>query len=190
MTARRVVILTGCGLFAAIMVSLHVIRQDLSPLTRGMSRYAGSDTLGLATVGFLALAAALIALAMVFRLAHPAAGRGLVTAACGLIAVVATPIGNPDTPTSVTVLHTIGGIAFYLGVLRAMRSSASDWTDRQLGRGTTVALALFVLGAVGLPGLSQVVGLLQRLVFVLVVGWMTQAAVRFRGDTSQPNLSL
>src|SRR5687767_6107923 len=109
MTPHRVVILTGCGLFAAIMVSLHVIRQDLSPLTRGMSRYAGSDTLGLATVGFLALAAALIALAMVFRRAHPAAGRGLVTAACGLIAVVATPIGNPDTPTSVTVLHTIGG---------------------------------------------------------------------------------
>lgn len=178
MTAHRVVILAGCGLFVAIMVSLHVIRQDLSPLTRGMSRYAGSGTLGLATVGFLALAAALIALAMVFRLAHLAAGRGLVTAACGLIAVVATPIGNPDTPTSVTVLHTIGGLVFYLGVLWAMRSSASDWTDRQFCRAATVALALFVLGAVGLPGLRQVVGILQRLVFVLVVGWMAQAARR------------
>ncbi len=61
-----------------------------------------------------------------------------------------------------------------------MRSSASDWTDRQLARATMVALALFVLGAVGLPGFQQIVGLLQRLVFVLVVGWMTQAAVRCR----------
>lgn len=179
MTTRRVVVLVGCGLFVAIMISLHVIRQDVSPQTNGISRYAGSDTLGLATAGFLALAAGLIALAMVFHDTHTAARRGLLTAAGGLIAVVVTPAGNPNTPVSMTTLHTIGGIAFYLGALWAMRSSSVDGASRHLSRATAVALMLFVLGAVGLPGLGQVVGLLQRLVFVLVVGWMTRAAVRF-----------
>ncbi|MGH9239784.1 MAG: DUF998 domain-containing protein [Vicinamibacterales bacterium] len=190
MTTRRAVILVGCGLFVAIMLSLHLLRQDLSPLTRGMSRYAGAGTLGLATIGFLALTAAVIALATLLRHPRPAAVRGLVTAACGLLAVVVTPIGNPNTPVPVTTLHTIGGIAFYLGMVWAMRSSASEQRDRQFGRATTTALALFVLGAVGLPGFQQIVGLLQRLVFALVVGWVIQAALRCRADTSQPHLSL
>jgi hypothetical protein len=170
--------LVGCGVFVAIMASLHIIRQDLSPVARGMSRYAGSDTLGLATVAFLGWAGALIALAVIFRQAHPATCHGLLVAACGVLAVVITPIGNPQTPVSVTTFHTLGGAVFYVGAVWAMRSCASDRADRQLGRATTVLLALFVLGGLGVPGLARIVGLLQRVVFFLVVSWAIRAAVR------------
>lgn len=50
----------GLWVFVAMMASLHVIRQDLSLLMRSMSPHAGSDTLGLATMLFLALGFALL----------------------------------------------------------------------------------------------------------------------------------
>ena len=128
--------------------------------------------------GIHGLAGALIALASILRQAHPATYHGLVLAVCGVLAIVMTPIGNPQTSVSVTILHTLGGAAFYLGAVWAVRSCASDPADRYLGRATTVVLALFVLGGVGVPGLGRIVGLMQRVVFVLVLSWTMRAAVR------------
>ena len=159
------------------MATLHIMRPDVSPLARGMSRYAGGGTLGLATVAFLAWAGALIALAALVRLTHPATSRALLLSACGVLVVVMTPIGDPHTPAGVTLVHTLGGAAFYIGAIWAMRASASDRADHWLWQAATVALALFVLGGAGVPGLERLVGLLQRIVFVLVVSWTMRTAV-------------
>ena len=143
-----------------------------------MSRYAGGDTLAVATAAFLALAGSSGALAAHLGHTHRAAGRALVAAAAALIAVAATPIGNPPTPVGVTALHTIGGLVFYLATTRAMFTSASDAADRWTCHATAVILGLFFLGAVGVPGLRRIDGLLQRVVFVLVVGWMMRSGLR------------
>lgn len=41
--SARAIVVVGCTLFVGLMGFLHVVRQDVSPLARGMSRYAGSD---------------------------------------------------------------------------------------------------------------------------------------------------
>ena len=175
MVASRVSVLIGCATFTGMMGFLHVIRRDLSPLSRGMSRYAGSDTLAVATVAFLALAGA-IAVAASF-LNHEQAIRLMLLAAGGLVLVAATPIGNPATPAIVTALHTVGGIAFYLGAVGAMLSSQSSASNRVLSWMAAVVLIAFCGGAIGVPGLRLVVGLLQRGIFALIIAWMLKVAV-------------
>lgn len=176
MTASRASVLIGCALFVGMMGFLHMVRQDLSPLARGMSRYAGSDTLAVASVAFLALAGATAGLASLLN--HQRAIRLMLFAAGGLVVVAATPIGNPATPVAVTALHTLGGLAFYLGTVGAMLSSSSSPADRTLSWMTAVVLSGFFGGAIGAPGLRLVVGLLQRGVFALIIAWMLKVAFR------------
>lgn len=175
--------LLGGALFTIIMASLHVMRRDLSPFERGMSRYAGANTLGLATVAFLALAVALLAARKCLKQAPGATGRSLATASAGLMVVVATPIGDPTTSSAVEAAHTFGGLAFYLGVTSAMFLSASSLMDRWIAWAMSVALVLFLLGAIGTPGLQPIDGLLQRIVFGIVVVWIARSALRRRTAT-------
>jgi len=176
MAASRASVLIGCALFVGLMGFCHVVRQDLSPLLRGMSRYAGSDTLAVVTVAFLALAGATAALASFLR--HEQASCLLLFAAGGLVVVAATPIGNPATSVAVSALHTLGGLAFYLGAVGAMSLSPSSAGDRVLSWIAAVVLSMFIGGAIGVPGLRLVVGLLQRGVFTLIIAWMVKLAVR------------
>lgn len=159
-----------------MMGVLHMVRQDLSPLARGMSRYAGSDTFAVATVAFLALAGATAVVASFLN--HEQAIRLMLLAAGGLVLVAATPVGNPATPIAVTALHTLGGGAFYLGAVGAMFLSPSSAGDRVLSWMAAVVLSAFFGGAIGVPGLRLVVGLLQRGVFALIIAWMLKVAVR------------
>jgi hypothetical protein len=175
MVTSRASVLIGCALFVGIMGCLHFVRQDLSPLARGISRYAGSDTLAIATVAFLALAGAAAALASLLN-RGPAVWLVL-SAAAGLVVVAATPIGNPATPAAVTALHTLGGLAFYLGAVGAMLFSPASAGNRVLSWTAAAVLCLFLGSATGVPGLRLVVGLLQRGVFTLVILWMLKVAV-------------
>lgn len=177
MAASRASVLIGCAVFVGIMGFLHIVRQDLSPLVRGISRYAGSDTLALATVAFLALAGATAALASFLH--QEQAIRLVLFAAGGLVVVAATPVGEFRNP-AVTALHTFGGLAFYLGAVGAMFSSPSSVGDRVLSCMAAVVLSLFFGGAIGVPGLRLVVGLLQRGVFTLIIVWMLKLAVQQR----------
>jgi hypothetical protein len=165
------------------MASLHVVRRDLSPFERGMSRYAGADTLILATAGFLALTVALLAVRKCLEAAPRAASHSLVAASVGLLLVVATPIGNPTTSSAVEAAHTFGGLVFYVGVTSAMFMAAFDVMDRWIAGAMSVALALFILGAMGTPGLQPIVGLLQRAVFGIVVIWIARSGLRRRTST-------
>ena len=47
---------------------------------------------------------------------------------------------------------------------------------------STRVLSLFFGGAIGVPGLRLVFGLLQRGVFTLIIAWMLKLAVQQRAD--------
>jgi Protein of unknown function (DUF998) len=152
---------------------LHVVRSDVSPMVRGMSRYAGPPTFALATLAFLALGGAVGTLATsVDRRGRRVALRA---AAAGLAGVAATPIGLP-VPALVTVLHTIAGATFYLAVLTAMFLPPVTARGRVLRWCLVGSLALFCAGAFGAPGLRLVVGLLQRAVFAVILAWLVSEA--------------
>jgi hypothetical protein len=172
MVESRALVFIGCGLFVGIMLFLHVVRRDLSPRDRGMSRYAGSPTLALATVAFLALAGAVGAVAASL---DPHGRRLALVAAAGLVGVAATPIGQPASSV-VTALHAIGGAAFYAGIIGAMFVSRAPAGGQILRWSLAGALTLFCAAAFGAPGLRLVVGLLQRVVFALIVGWLLHQA--------------
>jgi hypothetical protein len=175
MDPNRVFVLVGCGVFLLIVAGLHVVRGDVPPLTSGISRYAGAPTLLLATVAFLALAGGAAGLA---RMAPQAgAQRGLLMASAGLVVVAMTPIGHPDTRVGVTALHTVGGLAFYLGALAAMFTAGSYSADRRFGWFTLALLLLFAASGSGTPPINGLHGLFQRMVFAAIVTWMIRAAL-------------
>lgn len=168
MVAMRAGALIGCGLFVGIMLRLHIARRDVSPVARGMSRYAGPPTLVLATAAFVALAGGVAALAAGL---DPLARSWALLAAAGLAVVAATPIGQPAS-TAVTALHAIGGLAFYVGILGAMFVSIAPFGGEMLRWSVAGALAVFGAGACRVPGLRLVVGVLQRVVFALIIVWL------------------
>lgn len=174
----HLVVVAGCSAFAAIMAALHVLRPDLPPLERGMSRYAGGDTLALATVAFLALAGAWVALANQLR-TTPHARISLVVAVVGLVGVAATPIGDPSPHTILLLVHTIGGLLFYVGTARAMLVvPVAGTATRPLLVVYVTALSLFALGGIGMPQVSNAVGLLQRIVFTTALLWALRCSKR------------
>jgi hypothetical protein len=168
MRLTRAAVLIGCGLFVGIMLRLHVARRDVSPVSRGMSRYAGPPTLALATLAFVALAGGVAALAA--GLDQPDRSFALFAAA-GLAVVAATPIGQPAA-TPLYALHTIGGLVFYAGILGAMFVSTAPVGGEMLRWSAAAALAVFGAGALRVPGLRPVAGVLQRVVFALIIGWL------------------
>ena len=174
----RLVVIAGCSIYAVIMAALHVLRPDLPPLERGMSRYAGGDTLALATTAFLALAGAWVALANRLR-TTPNARIPLNVAAIGLAGVAATPIGGPSPHAIVLLVHTIGGLLFYLGTALAMLAvPVAGTSKRPLLIAYLTALSLFALGGVGMPPVSDAVGLLQRIVFATGILWALRCVTR------------
>ena len=148
MGASRALVFIGCGLFAGIMLFLHVVRRDLSPLNRGMSRYAGSPTLALATLAFLALAGAVEALAASL---DPQGRRLALVAAAGLVGVAATPIGQLRQFCGRTALDAIGGSCLLRGHHRrdVRLSRTGRWADSPMepGRSTDLVLRRRVRGA-------------------------------------------
>jgi hypothetical protein len=179
MRGTTVLTLVGAGVFTLATVSLHVLRPDISPVGHGISRYAGGDTMVLTSLGFVALAVALLALRPSIHVQNLSARSALAAAACGLIAVTLTPIGNPPTSFAVEALHSIGGLLFYVGVTAAMFLAASDARDRLVACLMSAALTLFLLGGAGTPVLHSIVGLLQRAVFAVAVYWIARSALRW-----------
>lgn len=107
---------------------------------------------------------------------HPAVW--LIIAAAGLTVGALSPVGRPSPPRVVEVLRTAGGLVFYLATARAIYITVSDGIDTWVSRTFLVALTLFFVGAVGVPGVRPVTGLFQRVVFALICVWLIRAAVR------------
>jgi len=154
-----------------IVAALHVMRPDVSPIARGISRYAGGSTLPLMTVAFLSLAAAIGIAAWTTR------SWLLGIAAIAQAAVAAFPDAN--IPPARSLPHTIFGFVFFVtavaGLHMAHRSSSAflAWLP-------VAALLLFFASAAGMPVLARVPGLLQRAVFLAIVaGLLTLPAVAY-----------
>ncbi|MCE2543681.1 MAG: DUF998 domain-containing protein [Acidobacteria bacterium] len=178
------IVIAGCGIFTLVMAALHVLRPDLPALERGMSRYAGGGTLMHATIAFLALASAWVALANQLR-TTPRARIPLNVAAVGLVGVAATPIGGPSPHAIVLLVHTIGGLLFYVGTARAMLAApVAGNAKRPFLVVYFTALSLFALGGIGMPPISDAVGLLQRIVFATALLWALRCGRRSTTGTA------
>jgi Protein of unknown function (DUF998) len=145
--------------FVVIVAVLHVLRPDVSPFERGISRYASGPTLLLMTLAFLALAAALSIAAWASR------SWLLGIAAIAQAGVAAFPDAN--VPPARSIPHTVLGFVFFVTVAAGLytshrSSSVFAWLP-------VVALLLFFASIAGVPMLARVPGLMQRVCFVAIV---------------------
>ncbi|HTM24847.1 MAG TPA: DUF998 domain-containing protein [Vicinamibacterales bacterium] len=162
------VLVCAAAAFAAIVATLHVMRRDVSPRARGISRYANGRTLVAMTLAFLALATATAAAAWI------TASSVLLVAAVSLATIAAAP--EPASPAARArgIIHTAAGFVFFV----SMAIGAVTVSGRGFAIQPTVAwllavvTMLFFAGLGGAPGLKEVRGLLQRACFALTVAWL------------------
>ena len=154
---RMAVRLLAVG-FLAIVAALHLVRRDVSPLTRGVSRYASKPTTLAITAAFLMLA---VALGLV---AWDQQSWWLAAAAASIAGVAATPERREPPRHSVT--HTVCGFLFFITAAAGIYASSAS----SLLPGA--ATVLFFLSIAGMPILARAPGLLQRLSFASIVIWL------------------
>lgn len=123
-------------------------------------------------MAFAGLAAAVLALAEYLHLKSVGGSSWLLAAGAGLVIVVLSPVGDEPASRARAGLHAIGGLLFYVSIGRAMfLAGPAGFEGLWLRRGIAVLLPPFILGAISVPGVRAIVGLLQRLVFALVLAW-------------------
>src|SRR6266540_4376069 len=167
--------------FVVAVLALHVLRTDVSPLGRGVSRYAVGNYAYVVNAAFLFLAGALVATGIGFRSTvpqTPVAGVFLLwLGAAGMALVVLYPLRAADSAATENLPHQAGGMLFFLAAV-----AGAVVLSRRTGR--YAALAWFAAAAVstyflsiGVPalGLAGVRGLLQRLCFGAIVTWLVAA---------------
>jgi len=142
-----------------IVAALHVIRPDVSPIERGISRYASGSTLGLMTAAFLLLAAAVGMAAWTTR--SGLLGIAAVAQAC----VAAFPDAN--VPPARSLPHTIFGFVFFVTVAAGLYTSHRSTSV--LAWLPIAALVLFFASVAGVPLLARLPGVLQRVCFAAIV---------------------
>lgn len=161
--------------FIVIVAAFHVLRPDVNPVTRGISRYQWGPHGTAMSVGFGLLGLALLGAARViqgWQLQDRFPSNLLQVSALGSLLVAAFPL--PESPPPVrAAAHQLGGfVLFGAAALAATRITPADdgrAVVRLLGRLTTASVVLFFLVIlVKVP----VVGLLQRLVLVAMSAWI------------------
>jgi Protein of unknown function (DUF998) len=146
----------GCVVIVAV---LHVLRPDVSPFERGISRYASGPTLPLMTLAFLALAGAI-------GIAAWTTGSWLLgIAAIAQAGVAAFPDAN--IPPARSIPHTVLGFVFFVTVAAGLYTS--NRSSSVLAWLPVVALLLFFASIAGVPGLARAPGLMQRVCFIAIV---------------------
>jgi hypothetical membrane protein len=176
----RVAISLATG-FALLVVALHLVRTDVDPLMRGVSRYAIGEYGYVVNGAFLLLAAGLVATGMGFRRIVPAVGGAgvwlLWASAAGMATVAIFPVRAADSAALENLPHQAGGMVFFL-TAAAGAVVLSRATRRQTVLGWSVAAAVTVYFlSIGVPGLALtgVRGLLQRVCFAAIVAWLVRA---------------
>lgn len=159
--------------FVGIVAAFHVLRPDVNPVTRGISRYQWGPHGTVMGVGFGLLGLALLGAARVIQGWHRQnrfSSNLLRVSALGSLLVAMFPL--PESPPPLPeIAHQFGG--FVLFGAAALASSVTTDNERpfvqRLGRLTTALVILFFLAIlVKVP----VVGLLQRVVLVAMCAWI------------------
>ena len=180
-------LLGATGAFIGMVMWLHLVRPDVSPMARGISRYAAGPYGSAVSVAFAALAFA-VGLAA-WQLDHSReAGvfrrhaQSLWVAVAGLLVVIVCPLRSP-TPGAVEYwLHQGGGAVFFAAAAAGVqaiprwlgRANAPDAlavVARACGLATVVTVVVF-FGSVMATGtsLDAIRGALQRGCFATLSG--------------------
>jgi hypothetical membrane protein len=171
---------------------LHIVRNDLNPVTQRLSEYAVGPYGWLMTTAFLSLGCVLLAIAV---LLGAAAGSNQIRRAITLLGLVAGAgiIVSGAFPTGVSsiseVVHSrASGIATAAAIaialvysLPRMRQATASTRDLV---GAALALSAAFLGAIS-PTLheSQWTGLSQRVLWATVMVWLLWVVVMGRDHT-------
>jgi hypothetical protein len=170
--------------FAVTVVILHLVRTDVDPLARGVSRYAVGPYGSIVNVVFLSLAVALIATGVGFRSRPDVSAAGvylLWLSAAGIALSALFPLRAVDSMAIENLPHQLGGAIFFPAAAAAAvllsRAAARDTTLPWL---TVAAVAVFFVSlAVPARHLTAIRGLLQRLCFAAIVAWVIVANAGF-----------
>jgi Protein of unknown function (DUF998) len=141
-----------------MVVVLHFTRPDVSPLMRGISRYASGRTLVPMTAAFLMLAGAFGVAAWTTR------SWLLGIAAIAQAAVAAFP--DSGVPPDRSLPHTVFGAVFFVTAVAGLYTS-HRWPS-PFAWLPVLALLLFFASVAGVPLLARIPGLLQRVCFVAI----------------------
>ena len=165
--------------FALVIVVFHVLRPDVDPLARGVSRYAVGRYGQVFNAVSLALAFAFVVTGFAFRQAAPDSGTLgvylLWLGAAGMVFVAVFPLRAEDSMAVENLPHQAGGMIFFLAAAVApVLLSRAVGRHAVLAWGIVVATAVFFV-SVGVPALTGIRGLLQRVCFVTIVAWLIAA---------------
>lgn len=174
-------------MFVGIVVWLHVVRPDVSPMARGISRYAVGAYGHAISVAFAALALAVgIAAEQLNRRFAGGAFKwhawSLWAAVAGLFVVIVWPLRSPSAGATEYWLHQGGGAVFFAAAAAGVQA-IPPWLSRAsmpgalvtAARGCSLASALTVVaffGSVMAAGtsLDTIRGVLQRGCFMALSG--------------------
>jgi Protein of unknown function (DUF998) len=192
---------TGLSLAAIVLVAvacvaviaLHLLRTDLNPVREVMSGYANGSYGLLMTIAFYALGVASIAVGI--RLiwaterfwASRLVSALLILAGCGLILAGIFEVERPGVPDTIQEkIHSDGAIAGFILIIAAMvLFTYVCHRDARWRSFFPIALPLAV-GAVIAAAFSpiapstSIAGIAQRVLALIVFGWMVTVAVRVR----------
>ena len=198
--AARVAI-GGLAYFAAVIVVLHFLRPELSPLSQPTSAYAVGPYSFLMTSAFFSMSMASLALVMglyhgVARQARSRTGLALLTAwAVGVFIAMSFPM-DPDGVASTisgTIHQTAGPLTFLaltVGMICVSWAFQKDAKWRLFYRIalalSVVMLAAFVATFLSFATDSGTVGIAQRIALATAVIWMLLTAMRIRSVTARP----
>jgi uncharacterized membrane protein YuzA (DUF378 family) len=162
------------------VVSLHVLRPELPPISHRLSEYAIGRYGGLMTAAFICIGASLLTLAGAIVGADRRWWSRVVAAAVGLagVGMVLSGLYRTDVSRSGATADALHSAASGLATL-ALIGAAISWTAVASRRAAPVALAAIglALGAVS-PALhrSRWSGLSQRLLWLTLLAWVIVAA--------------
>jgi hypothetical protein len=138
-------LLGATGVFVSIVVWLHLVRPDVSPMVRGISRYAVGPHGYAISVGFAALASAVgIAAGQLNRRLEGGAFKwhawSLWAAVAGLFVVIVWPLRSPSAGVTEYWLHQGGGAVFFAAAAAGVQA-IPQWLSRARTPGVLVTAA-------------------------------------------------
>jgi hypothetical protein len=182
-TGARFVTTAGLLACGALVVVLHIVRPDLSPLSERLSEYAIGPHGWMMTTAFVALGCALATLGLALLSQRP---RGITwiipatTVAAGVGMFVSGVFETGDPPSS-DAIHSLASISATVAVVAIALvhslPAARRWSDVPIGGvGFVLALSAAALAAIA-PVLHDTrwTGLGQRLLWIVLIAWLLRA---------------
>jgi hypothetical protein len=187
--------LIGISYFVVVIVALHFLRDDLSPMSNPTSLYAVGRYGFLMTTAFFSMSVASFSLliGLYKRISKPAQSRiGLILLgiwAVGVLVAMLFPLNPEGTEaTTTSVIHRINGPLVFLSLsIGAILVSGSFRRDKNwrpfYGTALTLSftmLLLFIITGINVALKSGFEGLCQRVFLVVFSTWFILTTMHLR----------